>query len=110
MGAFLADIYKGIESVLRLFIEKIFGESMEKNDAWHKNLLARARERALIPEGIDKTLDGMRRYRHLQVHGYSIDLDETQLRSNVPDAISAYRAFVDHILERYPEMAESQGE
>jgi uncharacterized protein YutE (UPF0331/DUF86 family) len=108
MGAFLSDIYKGMEAVLRLFIEKIYEEKLEKNDSWHKNLIDRAKEKSLIPEGIERTIDGMRQYRHLQVHGYSIDLDEKQLRQNTPDAIAAYRAFVDHILERYPMMAAEQ--
>jgi hypothetical protein len=102
MGAFLVDIYKGIESILRLLIEKIYGEKIMKSESWHKDLLARARVLDLIPDGIDRTIDGMRQYRHLQTHGYSIDLDEAQLRANCPEAIEAFYIYIDHVRKRIP--------
>ncbi len=106
-GAFLVDIYKGIESTLRLVIEKIYGERLVKNESWHRNLIARARELNLIPEGIGRTIDGMRQYRHLQMHGYSIELDEAQLRANCPEAIKAFHTYIEHLRTNMPELFSS---
>jgi hypothetical protein len=104
MGAFLVDIYKGIESTLRLVIEKIYDEKIPKSESWHRDLLSRARALDLIPNGIDRTIEGMRQYRHLQTHGYSIDLDETQLRANCPEAIEAFYVYIEHVRKRIPEL------
>jgi hypothetical protein len=104
MGVFLADIYKGIESTLRLIIEKIYGEKIAKGESWHKDLLSRARALDLIPDGIDGTIDGMRRYRHLQTHGYSVDLDEAPLRANCPEAIEAFYVYTEHVRKKIPEL------
>ena len=96
-GAYLGDLYKAVESTLRLLVEEIEGEKLQKNDRWHQVLLEKSYEYDLIPEEKYKTIRGMLNYRHFYVHGYAVELDETIIRQRAPEAIEAFYMFVEHI-------------
>lgn len=55
-------------------------------------------------EQILKNLRGMLRYRHVQRHGYGIDLDGDRIRKNAPESAKAYMVFETHLLDKYPEI------
>jgi len=86
-----------VESTLRLLVEEIEGEKLQKNDRWHQVLLEKSYEYDLIPEEKYKTIRGMLNYRHFYVHGYAVELDETIIRQRAPEAIEAFYMFVEHI-------------
>lgn len=49
----------------------------------------------------------MLRYRHVQRHGYGVDLDAERIRLNAPEAAKAYRIFEKYVLEKFPELTEA---
>ena len=100
-GAYLGDIYKAVENTLRMLVEEIDGEKLQKNDRWHLALLERSYEHGLIPEVNYKTIRGMLNYRHFYVHGYAVELNEDIIRQRAPEAIEAFHTFVGHIQTRF---------
>jgi uncharacterized protein YutE (UPF0331/DUF86 family) len=104
VGTLLGNLYMSVERILRLFIENVYGEKLLKDEAWHKMLIGKGYERCLLPCGIETTLDEMRKFRHFLAHGYGIDMDEAELRENVPEAIRSYREIEAHIIHRFPEL------
>ena len=106
-GVLLSDIYQGTEQMLVFILEKIHGKKIPKNESWHDALLTLSKEMLLYPEGIHPMLRGMLRYRHVQRHGYGVDLDAERIRHNAPEAVKAYRIFEKHVLEKFPELIEA---
>jgi uncharacterized protein YutE (UPF0331/DUF86 family) len=104
IGVLLGDLYMSVERILRLFLESVYGEKIVKDEAWHKRLIEAGYGKNLLPLGIESTLQGMRDFRHLLTHGYGIDMDENELRKNIPDAIRAYRDVEAHIVRLFPEL------
>jgi uncharacterized protein YutE (UPF0331/DUF86 family) len=100
----LGDIYMSIERILRLFIENVYGEKIVKDESWHKRLIYSAGQKGLLPGEIESTLQEMRRFRHLLTHGYGVEMDEEELRKNIPEAIKAYFAVESHIVKIFPEL------
>ena len=100
-GAYLGDIYKAVENTLRMLIEEIKDEKLQRNERWHQSLLEKSYERGLIPEENYKTIRGMLNYRHFYVHGYAVELNEEIIRQRAPEAIKAFYAFVNHIRTRF---------
>ena len=96
-GAYLGDIYKAVEKTLRTLVEEIEGKRLPKNDRWHQSLLEKGYEYGLIPEEHNKTIREMLGFRHVIVHGYSVKLNEENIRKGAPEAIDAFYGFVDHI-------------
>jgi hypothetical protein len=101
MGSALGDIYKVVEHSLKSIIEEIKGRKIPKNETWHQKLLEDGIEEGLVPEEIGKIIRGMLRYRHLDVHGYSMDTREDLIRKNVPEAIDAFCVFVSHLQKKF---------
>ncbi|MDR1580711.1 MAG: hypothetical protein LBS35_10175, partial [Synergistaceae bacterium] len=58
----------------------------------------------LLPSDIEPALQEMRRFRHLLIHGYGIEMDEAELRKNIPDAIRAYVKVENHITDLFCEL------
>ena len=106
-GVLLSDIYQGTEQMLVFVLEKIHGKRIPKNESWHDALLTLSKEMSLYPQEIHPMLRGMLRYRHVQRHGYGIDLDAEKIRRNAPEAVKAYWLFEKHVLEKYPELVET---
>jgi uncharacterized protein YutE (UPF0331/DUF86 family) len=104
VGVLLGDLYMSIERILRLLLESVCGEKITKGEAWHKQLIDAGNEKGFLPQGIESTLQGMRGFRHLLTHGYGIDMDEADLRGNIPEAIRAYREIEAQIIRLFPEL------
>jgi uncharacterized protein YutE (UPF0331/DUF86 family) len=104
IGVLLSDIYQGVEQILVMLIEKVHSRKLVKDESWHDTLLSTARQMELIPEEIQRDLRGMLRYRHVQRHGYGIDLDGGKIRRHAPEAAKAYMVFERHLPDRYPEL------
>lgn len=100
-GTYLGDIYKAIESSLRMTIECKEGQRLEKNDQWHRALLEKGLEKGLIPVDNYPVVRDMLGYRHRFVHGYAIDLDKLIIRDSAPEAIATFEAFVRCMQTRY---------
>ena len=105
-GMLLGDLYMSVENILRLFIEGVYKEKIAKDDSWHKHLVDAGNEKGLLPPDIEPTLNGMRRFRHRLTHGYGIEMDETLLRENIPEAIRAYEKVETHVKSLFPELNE----
>ena len=103
-GMLLGDLYMSVENILRLFIEGVYKEKIAKDDSWHKRLIEAGKEKGLLPPDIEPTLNSMRRFRHRLTHGYGIEMDETLLRENTPEAIRAYEKVEMHIKSLFPEL------
>ena len=69
----------GIERILRYLLEKRF-VNIPKSPAWHKELLLNAKNESLItPQQFDSLMN-LLLFRHLQIHGYGHNLNETRLK------------------------------
>jgi hypothetical protein len=101
MGSALGDIYKVVEHSLKNIIEDIRESKISKDENWHQRLLEEGIEERLIPDEIGQIIRGMLRYRHLDIHGYSMDTREDLIRKNAPEAIMAFCAFVSHLQKRF---------
>jgi len=79
LGKLLQDIYMGIERIMRSLLESR-GIKIQKTEQWHKELLLKALEESIVSKEQFEPLRNLLLFRHLQVHGYGHDLDETRLR------------------------------
>ncbi|MDR3331553.1 MAG: hypothetical protein LBT08_02895 [Synergistaceae bacterium] len=104
VGTLLGNLYMSIERILRLFIENVYGERIVKDDSWHRRLIEAGNIKGLLPQEMEPTLQGMRRFRHLLTHGYGIDMDEEELRKNIPEAIDAYLEIEKHLMRLFSEL------
>jgi len=87
LGTLLQNIYTGIEGVIRYQLQNM-GVRLQKNENWHKNLLMKSRENAIISDAQFEGLLELLLFRHMHMHGYGFMLDETRLRelaAPVPD-------------------------
>jgi uncharacterized protein YutE (UPF0331/DUF86 family) len=96
MGTFLGNLYTGYENIFRSFLEEK-GISITKGERWHIDLLGKATEENFVPLEMQKTLQGMLAYRHLQIHGYGYMLQEELIRENSAQAIKTFSIFEEHI-------------
>jgi uncharacterized protein YutE (UPF0331/DUF86 family) len=110
IGTLWGNLYMSVERILRLFIENVYDEKIGKDEAWHKKLIQAGYAKNLLPFGIDETLHGMRGFRHLLTHGYGVEMDEEELRKNIPDAINAYKKVVQHLLCLFPELGRNEND
>ena len=78
MGAFLHNIYNGIENILKqiLISQDI---QISNSDSWHRDLLIQAADSGIISETIKKQLVKYLAFRHFFVHAYEFLLDEKKL-------------------------------
>jgi uncharacterized protein YutE (UPF0331/DUF86 family) len=104
IGMLLGDLYMSVERILRLFIENVYREKIVKDEEWHKRLIEKGREKGLLPLEVESVLQEMRRFRHLLIHGYGIEMDEAELRKSIPDAIRAYAKVENHITDLFSEL------
>jgi uncharacterized protein YutE (UPF0331/DUF86 family) len=64
-----------------------------KGEQWHKDLLVTAKAEGLIPEEISATLEGMLKFRHVQIHRYPYTFEEEKLRHFSHEALKSYPIF-----------------
>jgi hypothetical protein len=80
-GAFIMNIYTGIENILRNILEEDKGEKLKKDGMWHKTLLFKSAEYGIISDELGDILLGYLKFRHLQMHGYGYMLEWDEFRN-----------------------------
>jgi uncharacterized protein YutE (UPF0331/DUF86 family) len=84
MGAFLSNIYNGIENILKqILIAK--GKRISNTSNWHKNLIKFSVEFGIISEELSAKLYDYLGFRHFFIHGYSFNLNWGRMKSLVKD-------------------------
>jgi hypothetical protein len=90
-GAFLAQLYSGIENIMKR-ISRFYGVALPEGAQWHDVLFQRFTEAGsaglprLFQADLARDLDVYRRFRHLFVHGYGIDLDWRRMQEGAESA------------------------
>ena len=93
MGTLLQNVYMGIERILRGRL-KLLGENISKGESWHKDLLRKAHEHALITEEQHRVFYQLLGFRHVHVHGYGHMLDEIRVRELALSALTICREYL----------------
>jgi hypothetical protein len=101
MGYLLADLYKAIEQSLRTIIEDVEGIKIIKNESWHQALLEYGIKLKLIPLDSQSVVRSMLKYRHRVIHCYGVDFREDIIRDSAPEAIDAFNACMDAMMNKY---------
>lgn len=84
IGAFLCNIYNGIENILKQAL-KAKNRRIPVSQNWHKDLIKLAAEAGIISEDVSVRLYDYLGFRHLFIHGYAIRLDWNKMKSLVSD-------------------------
>ncbi|HAW50245.1 TPA: hypothetical protein DCX16_04790 [bacterium] len=96
IGAFLHNIYTGIENVLKQIL-KFKGISIPISNSWHRDLLMLASDKEIITEDTKKKLADYLAFRHFFVHAYGFLLDEQELKRLVDNIFETYSIFKEEI-------------
>ena len=96
LGKLLQDAYTGIERILRTLLEER-GIKAIKSEDWHKQLLLTAKEQSLISQAEWETFRNLLLFRHMEIHGYGLMLDEKRLRQLAEPAPKLCRSFLKKI-------------
>ncbi len=105
IGAFLQNIYTGMENILKqmLLHQKIL---IPESPTWHKDLLNLAVDNNLIS---NETVDKIGKYlffRHFFTHAYGFLIDEEKLKplmEDISDIYSEFKREVDKYLSKVKE-------
>ena len=92
IGAFLHNIYSGIENILKQILNTK-NIKIPKTDAWHKDLLNLSVSTGIISEGLSDGLYEYLTFRHFFVHTYGFMLEEIHLEdlaNNIPEVWSQF--------------------
>lgn len=96
IGAFIQNIYNGIENILKqLILYK--NEEIPKSDTWHKDLLNISIKHKILT---NQTADNIGKYlvfRHFFTHSYGFLIDEEKLTPLMNDISNAYSLFKNEI-------------
>ncbi|MCK4642452.1 hypothetical protein KAU32_02320 [bacterium] len=96
MGAFLHNIYNGIENILKQILNSQ-SIQISDSDSWHRDLLLQATDEGIITDIIKKELAKYLAFRHFFIHAYEFLLDEKKLRLLVDNAFNVYLSFKTEI-------------
>ncbi|HIE31751.1 MAG TPA: hypothetical protein EYP67_05140 [Methanosarcinales archaeon] len=79
IGAFLHNIYNGIENILK---QILYAQEVEipRSDTWHKDLLNLSISMEIISERLSDELYQYPTFRHFFVHAYGFMLEEIHLK------------------------------
>ena len=92
VAALLHNFYNGIENVLKqVFQSRAVG--MPTGDAWHRDLLARARTEGIVSTEVFDLLKPYLAFRHFFAHGYALDLDPDRLQPLVGNTDRTFGIF-----------------
>jgi uncharacterized protein YutE (UPF0331/DUF86 family) len=96
IGAFLQNIYNGIENILKQSL-RARGIEPPRSDTWHKQLLELSAKAGIITtETADELYDYMS-FRHFFVHGYGIMLTEEPLQNLASRLPAIWERFTSEI-------------
>ena len=97
LGKLLQDVYTGTERILRTVVEGR-GVSIEKGEGWHKALLLAAKKLDIINDDEFEAFRKLLLFRHVQVHGYGVMLEEKRLIEIAGETIVCCRSFLDAVV------------
>jgi len=101
-GAFLCQLYTGVENIL-LRICKYYGVGLPAGEDWHLELVIKFCDppQSGLPMLLDKklelALDAYRRFRHFFAHTYGILLDWDRMRDGFAGAGALFSAIAAHV-------------
>jgi len=93
IGAFLHNIYSGIENILKQIL-KTKDIKVPKTDTWHKDLLNLSVDRGIISERLSDRLYEYLTFRHFFVHAYGFMLEEIHLKDLANDIPEVWSEFL----------------
>jgi len=98
MGAFLHNVYNGIENILKQRL-KIINIQIASGNNWHKELLNLAVMHAVISPDLSEALYEYLSFRHFFVHAYGFMLEEAPLESLVVNIPGIWAKFIFEIAQ-----------
>ncbi|MEW6607063.1 MAG: hypothetical protein AB1414_06360 [bacterium] len=100
IGAFLHNIYNGIENILKQIL-KARDVEIPKSDTWHKDLLNLSISLGVISERLSDELYEYLTFRHFFVHAYGFSLEESPLEDLANNIPEIWLQFVEEIRELF---------
>lgn len=109
-GAFLAQIYGGLENVLKRILRYNQVE-LPKGEDWHMQLLRvfRKGENKSVPNLLDDSLQAQlapyRKFRHVVMHSYGFELEWNRMLPGIrqiPCVLGQFKSAVDNYLRSIP--------
>jgi len=97
LGKLLQDVYTGTERILRTLVERR-DVRIEKGEGWHKTLLLTAKKLEIVSDDEFEALRKLLLFRHVQVHGYGVMLEEERLIEIARETKGCCRAFLDGVV------------
>ena len=73
------------------------GIKTDKTESWHKELILKAKGQSLVTDEQFEIISKLLVFRHMEIHGYGIMLDEKQLRDLAKPAVEFCREFLKEI-------------
>ncbi len=105
MGAFLQDIYLGMENILKQLLKKI-NIQIPNTPTWHKDLLNLSIENEFISKETANRIGKYLFFRHFFTHAYGFQLDKAKLKpliNNIPKIFSDFKREIDNFLSKLDE-------
>ena len=105
MGAFLQDIYLGMENILKQLL-KMINIQIPNTPTWHKDLLNLSIENEFISKETANKIGKYLFFRHFFTHAYGFQIDEAKLKpliNNIPKIFSAFKREIDNFLSKLDE-------
>lgn len=97
IGAFLQNIYNGIENILK---QMIYLKSIQvpRSESWHKELLELSVSHGIISGKMSEQLYEYLTFRHFFIHSYGFMLEEKHLEGLATNIQHVWLQFISEIL------------
>ena len=99
IATFIHNFYNGIENILNQILKEK-NVMVPKTESWHKDLLVKSVEQAIISEQLKIDLSEYLAFRHFFVHAYGFMLKEEDLILLINNIDQVFVTFKDNI-EKY---------
>lgn len=93
----IANLYTGMENIIRFLCQDKQLTISSKSGAWHKDLLKTAQEQGIITNDLYATLLQFLVFRHYHVHGYGHLIDPERLQPLADQASQLLNDFLEEI-------------
>lgn len=108
---FLGSVYMGVENIFRRIV-KHYGLDLPAGENWHATLFQRFRPPAteplpvLLPDELAEAMKPFRGFRHVERHGYSLDLEWERMRIGLAEARPVFERFREQVEQYLDELGE----
>jgi len=95
-ATFIHNCYNGIENVLKRMLVYLNVDTKE-TPTWHKDLLKKSLNKAIISEKLYNALSNYLSFRHFFVHAYSFTLRWEELKplvNSIQDTVTEFKAAI----------------